>query len=526
MNRTSALLLTCALVAAVPPRGAAAAPPTATPTAGPTATPAPGSAPRGGLVDARIDFPFADDNVLRDAGEDRQSSPTASFTPPRGLRYESFLHLGLHKALDLGGRFVPEGAIYLKLDVADKGTLRDDSSYLRLNVYLDDARTRSLFVQLLPVDADRDRLGFHWEISWGGTDTFPRNFRGSLAPGARLGVRFPSWYAFAGAKTALVRSAAEQQLANEQANSTLFVERTFYGLFGGAGVQLGLDGLWLEANGGFFQKGTNNKAEVLGKPIDAGGVSAQLSYTHGLPIERRIDLRLYRSNPVDFDVTHPVQASRGVSWRAAGEFTYLFQTLADLDAPGSTKREASRAAFLELALQVGRFRLHLDGEMRDLTFITFNVPGFIPNAALPAHAQTTPEWSATLAADHTWDAGSHHALTPFVQGSLQRPATYRGIAQVGANAPYTLDGVHRVVVRGSDPGDWDLLPADEDARWVWGVKVGLRWTYARWMTLLAEIGYTRDANRTQIRKDEFGIATRQFIDPNILGFGILASMRF
>ena len=44
----------------------------------------------------------------------------------------------------------------------------------------------------------------------------------------------------------------------------------------------------VEANGGYFRKGTNNKAEVLGKPIHAAGVSGQLSYATGVPISRRI----------------------------------------------------------------------------------------------------------------------------------------------------------------------------------------------------------------------------------------------
>lgn len=485
---------------------------------------APAAARAGDLLDARIDFPFADDNVLRDAGEDRQSSPDASFTPPSGLDFDTFLHLGLYKALDLGGGFVPEAAIYLKLDVANSGTIRDDTSYIRLNYFLDpDVRERSWFLELIPIDADRERLGFHREISWGGTNVFPKNFRGSLAPAAKTGLDFTTWYLYVGAKTALVRSAADLELENEEGNTTLFVERTFYGGFAGFGVELGLPGLWVEANGGYFRKGTNNKAEVLGKPIHAAGVSGQLSYATGVPISRRIDLGLYRQDPVRFDVTAPTLEGSGVSARVAGEFTWVMQTLADLDNPGSTENEASMAAFLSAAIQVDAARIHLDVGMRELTFITYDVPGFIPNAALPNGAQTKPEIAGTLAFDYTV---REVGLTPFVQVSGQRPAVYEGVVPAGSNVPESLQGTQRVVVRGSDPGDWDILPEGEAELPVWEAKVGLRWSYAEMFSLLGEVTYGYDPNRSQLRKDAFGIARREFIQAERLGFGVLASMRF
>ncbi len=481
-----------------------------------------GSALAGDLVDARIDFPFADDNILRDAGEDRKSSPDASFTPPAGVDYDSFVHLGLYRRIDLGEAFVPEAGLYLKLDVAN-GVIRDDSSYIRMNLFLDgSARKESLYIQLLPIDADRERLGFHREISWGGTDTFPKNFRGSFAPAAKIGYDREQFYAYAAVKTALLRSAAELELDNDTGNTTLFVERTFYGYLGGVGVELGLKGLWFELNGGYFQKGTNNKAEVLGKPVHAFGGSAQLSYASGAKIHRRIDLGLYRQDPQRFDVTKADAPTEELEFRFALEGSFVDQVLADLDNPGSTAHDQAMAGFFSTAFQKSALRLHLDAGLRELSFLTFDVPGFIPNAVLPEGAESSPEMSGIVAVDYTFMNG----LTPYTQFGVQMPAVYRGVVPAGQNAATALQGYNRVVVRGTDPGDWDILPEGEEEKMVLSGKGGLRWKYGEDFSILAEVSYKNDPNRALLRKDAYGIAHRVFVDPHIVGIAALASMKF
>ena len=510
-----------------------------------------GTARAGEYLDAKISFPFADDNVLRDAGEDRQSSPSAYIggTPAPSIdrllpdRYDSFMHIGLYKMLDLSEVFVPEAALYLKLDVA-KGTIRDDASYIRLNFLLNrnkveepqpspgigqnDIRPKlglgdSIFLELFPLDADRLRLGFHYEISWGGTDVFPRNFRTTSAPAARIGLDISKFYVWAGAKTALVKSAIEAKLANAEGNETLFVERTFYGGLFGTGVQLGVDGLWLELNGGIFEKGTNNKAEVLGKPILAGGGSAMLSFSRGLPIGRRLDLSLFRADPVRFDLTETEKYDGAVSFRVAAEYSLITQTLADFDFTGSTKNELSMAGFASAAVKAGDFRVHADGGYRDLTFITADVPGFFPYSALPDGSEVTPEISGVLSFDYFFEAVG---LTPYVSFGVQLPATYRGTLPAGQNNSSVSQGVQDVVVRGDEPGDWDILPEGENVLPVFSTLGGLRWTYEKTFAALFQLDYSYDPDRAQIRKDENGIGRRVFVDPNRLGFSLLASVKF
>ena len=507
------------------------------------------TAQAGEYLDAKISFPFADDNVLRDAGEDRQSSPdiyiggSPSPAVDRLLpdRYDSFMHIALYKALDLTEAFLPEAAVNVKLDLA-KGVIKDDASYLRLNFLWNRTKQTasapgaadsgqspqrgigdSVFLELFPIDADRLRLGFHYELSWGGTDVFPRNFRTTSAPAARVGVDIGGFYAFAGLKTALIKSAIEAKLANSEGNETLFVERTFYGGLFGAGVELGVDGLWLELNGGLFEKGTNNKAEVLGKPILAGGASAMLSFSRGTPVGRRLDLNLFRADPVRFDLTETEPYDGEISYRLAAEFGFQSQTLADFDFTGSTKNELSMAAFGSIGIKFAETRVHLDGGFRDMTWITANVPGFFPYSALPETADVTPEFSGTISVDHLFkDVG----LTPYVSFGVQMPATYRGTLPAGQNNSTVSQGVQKVVVRGVEPGDWDILPEGEDALPVLSTVGGLRWTYEKTFAALVQLDYSYDPDRAQIRKDENGIGTRVFVEPNRLGVSLLASVRF
>lgn len=503
----------------------------------------------GEYLDAKISFPFADDNVLRNAGEDRQSSPdiyiggTPSPSVDRLLpdRYDSFMHIALYKALDLTESFLPEAAVNVKLDLG-RGVIKDDASYLRLN-FLWNRRQHdtdapgaegsgqspqrgigdSVFLELFPIDADRLRLGFHYELTWGGTDVFPRNFRTTTAPAARVGVDIGSFYAFAGFKTALIKSAVETKLASSEGNETLFVERTFYGGLFGAGVELGVDGLWLELNGGVFEKGTNNKAEVLGKPILAGGGNAMLSFSRGEPVGRRLDLNLFRADPVRFDLTEREPYEGEISYRIAAEFGLQTQTLADFDFTGSTKNELSMAAFGTIGVRFRDARIHFDGGFRDMTWITANVPGFFPYSALPEAAEVTPEFSGTVSVDYLF---KEVGLTPYVAFGVQMPATYRGSLPAGQNNSVISQGIQKVVVRGVEPGDWDILPEGEDALPVLSALGGLRWTYEKTFAALVQLDYSYDPDRAQIRKDENGIGTRVFVEPNRLGVSLLASVRF
>jgi hypothetical protein len=485
-----------------------------------------------GRFRASLGFSFADNNVLRGAGETRINSPSAYFgqTPDsyfRALGGSEFgpsrLHLFAYGgALDLHPRFVPEGAVVLLLDPSS-GTFRDDGTYLRVGYYFDSDRRRGVSLTMHPIDSDRERLGFHYDISWGGSAMFPKNFRRGLVPGLRLQLDLGWMYAYTGMKTALVRSPTEDILDNPGGNTNKIVERANYAVFGGLGFDI-YRGLRLEVNGGYFQKGTNTRPNVLGRPIHAGGLSGQLSYHHGLSIGRRIDMYLYTEDPIRFDILAREEYGSGLSWNVAIEGTGVVQTLEDPERARSTINEWAFASMASARFKFSHFRIHLEGIYRTLTYITYNVPGFVPYQALPAAVESKPELTALVSADYFIAPIS---LTVGLTFGVLRPATYRGVVPAGSAAPTTLQGVHTVVVRGAESGgDWDILPAGEEELPVFYIKGNLKWTFGDTFAALAELTYGRDPNLSQVFRDFRGHAIRTFDDPNVLAFGLLARLAF
>jgi hypothetical protein len=487
---------------------------------------------------SQLSFSFADDNVLRDAGETRVSSPSAYFgqSPETqlGLRgsdsgfSSSRLHLFVYGAVDeVSPYFLPEGAVVLSLDPV-AGTFRDDGTYLRATYFFEPDRKRGISLTMFPIDSDRLRLGFHPQISWGGSDTFPKHFRKGLVPGAKLQLDMQRWYTFVAVKTALVRSPTEDILDNPGGNTNKIVERTAYGFLAGVGVDLYKSddaALRFEVDGGYFRKGTNTRENVLGEPIHAGGLSGQLSWHSGLPIGRRIDLRLYIEDPLRYDSLTPELYGKGVSWNLALEGTGLVQTLEDPDQVHSTLNEWGWAAMLTSQIKISHFRVHLEGTARSLRFITYDVPGIVPYQALPERVETSPEFYAQLGLDYNIESINLTIATTF---GLLFPATYKGVVPAGQFVPETtLQGQHTVVVRGTDSGsDWDILPAGEDALPVFYAKFSTKWTFGKNFAALFEMTYGHDPNLSQVLPDFRGHAVRRFDEPNILGFGLLARLGF
>ncbi len=479
-----------------------------------------------------LSFSFADNNVLKDSGETRVNSPDAYIGQMpedffRGFGGDEFgpskLHLMLYGAADgVHPRFLPEAAVVLLLDPV-KGSFADGGSYIQASYFLSDDRKTGISLALFPIDSDRLRLGFHYDISWAGSDTFPKHFRKGLVPGLKLQLDMRRWYLFAGFKTALVRSPTEDILDNPGGNTNKIVERANYGVLAGLGVDV-WGGLRFEVNGGYFQKGTNTRPNVLGQPIHSGGVSAQLSYHDGLPIGRRIDMRLYTEDPLRFDVLAQEEYDGGLSWNVAAEGTGLVQTLEDPDQVNSTLNEWSWAAMLTMSLKYKSFRVHLEGIVRSLPFITFNVPGFVPYQGLPESVETKPEIWAALSFDYFFEP---IGLTLALTGGFLRPATYKGVVPAGSYPEQTLQGVHTVVVRGSQAGgDWDILPAGEEELPIFYLKTTVKWTFGGKFAAVAEMTYGRDPNLSQVFRDFRGHAIRRFDDPDILGFGLMARMSF
>lgn len=479
---------------------------------------------------ADLAFTLGDDNVLRGPGETRKNSPSAFFGNMSGTPLdrafpteisESLMLLGLKGAITSGEHFVPEGGLLMKLNLA-QGTLKDYGTYLRLNYLLDpNAKDKKVYLELYPNESNALRLGYAPDLAWGVADVFPKNFRKGPVPGLKLGYASKKAYGFVGLKTALVRSPAEDILYNPGGNTNKYVEQTCYGGLAGAGVEL-FDQLWVEASGGVFQKGNNTRANVLGKPIIAGGGSARLAWLKGLSIGDEIGVRSYFADPLRATVFTDEDYNKGWSFYAAAEGAMLVQTLEDPDRIHSTKNELSKGFGVTLRAKYKMLRLHLLGSMRDLTFILFNVPGLVPYQGLPENVTVTPEIFGALSADlHFPTLG----LTPSLTAGVIVPATYKGNVPEGQAADSTSTGVRTMVIMDTNAANWSILPSGEDAMPVFLGRFALKWSYETF-AVIGEVFYERDNNLAQVFQDERGHSIRTFDKPDILGFALVARMAF
>lgn len=487
----------------------------------------------GDFVDTRLTFIFGDDNFLAKAGETTPSSPDAGFGRRPGRIFffdtlnsrfqgdETLTNLVLYKKFP---GFIPglttEAAFVAQFQLIGdprNEKFADNGSYLKVTYDFEggEKKNKNLSLTFFPFDAPQFRLGYHWDVSWGGGDIFPRAT--GTVPGAKVQLDMPSWYTFLGAKTSQIRG-KETPRGNEEAE-------TFYGLLGGGGWDI-TKNIRLEASGGWFQKGRNPLAPVEGRIIDAGGVSTQLVVYDGIPIVTPIDFRLYRQDPtILYNMAWKEVYGKGFSWNLAGEFASLWQTLSNPEKFGSTKLQNAKAAYVELRTKIDFFRVNLSFVYRDLEFVLFNVPSFVPFEALPTQNVTiNPEFFGSIAFDYHFP--KLHLTPGFVLG-FQRPASITAQltgAAVGSNPPGSVSGRRTVVVRRQ--GSFDILPENAQPTMIYALKALLRWDLSDIMTVVGEIFFALDNNVTYLQDNPQGISSRVFQRPEKLGANLIVQARF
>ena len=489
----------------------------------------------GSGFDTTVSFSFADDNALKDAGETRQNSPTGFFgqSPDGSLgRVEDPAFRGTTSLLRIAGRSMvgnwrPGGELLVRFKADTDGDygLGDFGSNLSLRyLFSEDA---SFGFTAYPVDTDRIRLGHNWDVTWGGSDMFPKNFRSGQVPGFKLDLDTEVFDVFAAMKAALIRSPAEDILDNPGGNTTQLVERAYYSALLGVGVEIPKTGLRFDLQGAFFQKGTSTRDAVLGEPILAGGGTAIVSWKRGSKVGNRLDLDLYFQDPTRFPLREddPYQGRMGVE--VAAEYTHLAQILEDPDRPASTKIEQAKAAAFSMGFRFRKLRTHLNLIFRDLSFIVFNVPGFVPYQALPEAAAVKPEIFGVLSVDYFIKA---LGLTPALSVGVLRPATYRpnmqGSTLTGPYAAAVEEGIHKVVVKGSNSFDWQMLPAGEEEWLVFMARFDIKWNLGDSFAMIGEVSYRYDGNIAQVFMTNQGHAVLRFDDPHILSYGLVAEYEF
>ncbi|WP_394841661.1 hypothetical protein LZC95_31885 [Pendulispora brunnea] len=504
----------------------------------------PGSNPSD-FMDTRLTWTFGDDDFTHKTGELLPLSPNFSigdrpqyrlFFDNLNSRYsgrENLTHLVLYKKMPgFIERLTTEAAVVLRFDLASlsantgnlNSALYDAGSYLRIFYQTGKHEKEGLSAVFFPLDTDRFRLGYLYDISWGGTNAgiresiFPR-IQGS-SPGLKLQYDRENMYAFVGFKTATI--VQPQQVLSPGGDNdveTVRVGETNYGLLFGAGVDPHKN-LRFDLGGGYFQQGKFDLDDVRGRSIYTYGGAGRVVVHHNMPVPQSVDFRLYRNDPSAPQIMFaPERYKEGeVSWSVSAEADVLGQHLKDFDKPGAVKDQLAYGTAVQAVVKASYLRLSVSGIMRNLNFVVRNVPGFIPFETLPSNAKAEPEMFGAFAADYFIQ--SLH-LTPGVGGGIQLPATFR--------SEFTEGGVpasRTTVVRQN--GDESILPYNKDRTPIFQARVSLRWDLSKILSAMVWGQFVRDNNGTLVVRDptEGTASLRVFQSPNRLGAGLSLQARF
>jgi hypothetical protein len=505
----------------------------------------PPGAGTGGFMDTRLTWTFGDDDFLNKTGQLVPLSPTFNvgersqyrlFFDNLNSRFtgrENITHLVMYKKLPtfLNG-LTTEAALVLRFDLgqlaANTGNLNaalyDTGSYLRLFYNTGAKEKEGLGLTLFPLDTDRFRLGYLYDLSWGGTaaninqSIFPR-LQGA-SPGAKLQYDHEKFYVFAGFKTATIIQ--PERVLNPSGESEVEVVRvgeTNYGFLGGAGVDAH-ENVRLDVGGGYFQQGKFDLEDVRGKDVRTYGGSGRLVVHQNMPVPQSVDFLLYRNDPAKPLILFKPEKydPSQLAWSLSAEAALLQQHLKDFDTAGATKDQSAVAAAVQGVVRAGYLRVSATGIYRNLNFVVRNVPGFIPFETLPQSAKTDPELFGALAADYHIASAR---LTPGIGGGLQLPATFRSEFADGG-----IPAQRVIVVR--QQGDESILPYNRDRTPVMQARFALRWDMSDAFALVGWVQFIRDNNGTLVARDptEGTASLRIFQQPNRLGAAIAVQARF
>jgi hypothetical protein len=522
-----------AAATATPATPPAEPPVDATGTAGARAagTPPPGAS-TGGFMDTRLTWTWGDDDFLHKTGELVPLSPTFNvgdrpqyrlFFDNLNSRFagrENLTHLVMYKKLPgFIDNLTTEAALVLRFDLAQlaantgnlNAAIYDSGSYLRL-FYKTGGERDGLSAVFFPLDTDRMRLGYLYDLSWGGTaayinqSIFPR-IQGS-APGAKLQYDSDKFYIFGGFKTATIIQ--PQQVLNPGGQNdveTVRVGETNYGFLGGAGFDPA-EQLRFDVGAGYFQQGKLDLEDVRGKDVYTWGGSGRVVVHHNMPVPQSVDFLLYKNDPnkpmVLFAPTK--YAPDKFAWSLSGEIDWLNQHLKDFDTAGATKDQSATAAAVQGVVQAGYLRFSATGIFRNLNYVVRNVPGFIPFETLPSSAD--------------YHIQSAH-LTPGIGGGIQLPSTFRSEFTDGG-----IPAQRVIVVR--QQGDESILPYNKDRTPIMQARAAIRWDLSQMFAVVGWVQFVRDNNGTLVVRDptEGTASLRVFQSPNRVGVAASVQARF
>ena len=499
------------------------------------------------FVDTRLNVTLTNENVLAKPGETNPPVPGWRFDRPNQLGvlffdnydtrftgYESLTHIVLYKQIQRK-RWEAEAAYVLRLLQFSDVNLSsiDDGSYIKVNYYFDPTKQRRTNISLtaFPLNSDRMRLGYSWRLSWGGSPIFfktnpdlPSNLNPPPTPpvpGLRVQIADDRWYVYAGAKTSVLRYEQDQEL------------HSVYGILGGAGFDIIPGHFRIEANGGFFDRGTIPRILTQQLPVQTAGASFQVAVFNGLPPTLSADTALYRNdfNSAARYLTKPLYTP-GVSWLVMSEFTVEGTTLENPSQADTTRRQVGMAGDVNIRLQYGHFRFRLDATYRSLEFLLLNQPSLVPFQDFPRDeppdpvtgrpgqggADVAPNLFGSVGADYNIERSS---TTIGLTLGIDRPASYR--PPPGGVNPYEPSAAVLVV---RDQGDVVILPLGKDVLPVIATKLVARQDFLELFALIVEAYYQHDPNGTRLVTAPDMTKQRVFEFPHRLGFNFTLQARF
>lgn len=496
----------------------------------------PGRARAGDFLDTRVTFTLGDDNFLANAGETMVDSPKFGFGNRPGYdlffdnldtQYsgrENLLHLVLYKKLPgfIHG-LSTEAAIVLKYNFSDSrdGALQDDGTYLRV-VYrfrpgAEGDRGPKLEVVLFPVSTDRLRVGYLYDLTWGGAAIFPGAYR-SMTPGIKLSVVWSNGYAFLAGKTARIltnppEGGGDTSLGREN--------ETFGGGLGGFGMDFAKT-FRFDVSGGAFLMGENPRVGVRGKLVQVYGGSARMAVYRGLPIGISTDLRLYRNDAAFLEsLARKDKYGPGLSWRVSLEGNLIGQTLENPEQYGSTMLQMAYAGALSAKIKWWYLRAHLTAFVRDVPFILLNVPSFVPYQGLSKDVNARPEIFVAAGADY-YLKRAHLTLGGMV--GVQIPAEVTAQLTVESGVSQFNLGERTLVIR--NEGDFSIMPEGETPVPIFAAKLTAQWHLSDMMSLVASVLFQYDNNFTKLVTEANGTARLVFESPIKIGAMLYCQARF
>ncbi|MRG96487.1 hypothetical protein [Polyangium spumosum] len=502
----------------------------------------------GDFMDTRLTWVMGDDDVLHQTGQAQPLSPDFSIGDRRTYRLffdnlnsrfagrENLTHLALYKKMP---GFIKgldtEASMVLRFDLASLAratnnlnqSLYDAGSFIRAFYHTDGKKDgkKGISVTLWPLDTDRFRLGYLYDISWGGTNPFinqsifPRVQGG--APGGKVEYTGDKWSVFFGLKTATIVQVEQTLTPGTSEVEEIRIGQTNYGLLGGGSVEVN-DYLHIDVGGGYFQQGKFDLPDVAGQSIyTLGGSTRILVHDKNTPVPQSIDFALYRNDPnKPMIIFKPEVYNPGkTTWSLSVEATNLWQRVKDFDVAGGTTFQQARAAAFQANVKSGFLRGSFTAIYRDLPYVLRNQPSYIPFQSLPNDAATANEFFLALASDYYLPKPR---LTVGLGAGLQFPSTFSTSTVDQSNAPIS----RTVVVR--EQGNIAILPVNQGAVPIFQARASLKWDLSTIMSALLWLQYVRDNNGTFVERDpsEGTVALRSFISPNFFGFGASVSARF